>query len=313
VCPRTCRTRTHPASAQARHEASAALTEAVALVQEAEAAGWPASDDLADYLSLLSSCQSSLDRDEEALAAAEKVVRLEAQRRLADPVGDPTRLARALKELSWRLGALNRYRSAASAVGEATTLYRQLAAEGMVSARHDLANSLNLLSYYAGRADRWPAAVTAAREEVALRRQLPARQGTSDAVDFAYALKNLAELLWWEGHRSDEAVQAAEEAVIRYRALANASLLDPTEMWGFAMVIGLVKAQMMAAGRYRQALAAVHEQVAVYRYLVAVRPDRHRRDLADVLDGLADVLITTGDLRQAVAARAEADSIRAWA
>lgn len=81
-------------------------------------------------------------------------------------------------------------------------------------------------------------------------------------------------------------------------------------MWSFAITLGLIQELLEAAGRYRDALIAARERVAMYRHLVTVRPDPHLSFLADALVDLARLLFLIGDLAQARAARAEADWIR---
>jgi tetratricopeptide (TPR) repeat protein len=291
------------------HEALAAFREAVALARVARDAGLPAAH-LADYLSFLSQCLSALDRQEEALAAAEERVELEAQLRLADPLGNPARLAEALYSLCRRLAALGRWRAAAATAQEVVALERQLAADGSVSVQYELADALNQLGYCAENAEQWPDAEAASREEVVLRRGLPVRDATSDAVDLASALKDLAWRLWLRRGRSPEAAPLAWEAAERFRALAGAGRLEPGDMWGFAITLALIQEQLEAAGRYRDALAALQEGVGLYRQLAAVRPERHLPYLAGALADMARLLAATGDDTQAHAAYLEACSIR---
>jgi tetratricopeptide (TPR) repeat protein len=208
------------------HEALVAFREAIALAREAKSAGLPVERELANYLSFLSWCLSDLDRQEEALAAAEERVDLEARLRLTDPLGAPARLAEALYDLSRCLAVLERWRAAASTAQEAVTLYRQqLAGDESVSVRYDLADALNRLGYCAEGAEQWPDAEAACRAEVALRRELPDRDEARNAVDLALALRDLAWLLWRRPGRSPEAAPLAWEAAELFRTLAHASQL----------------------------------------------------------------------------------------
>lgn len=81
-------------------------------------------------------------------------------------------------------------------------------------------------------------------------------------------------------------------------------------MWGFAITLALIQEQLEAAGRHRDALAALQEGVGLYRQLAAVRPERHLPYLAGALADMARLLAATGDDTQAHAAYLEACSIR---
>ncbi|MDG4829977.1 hypothetical protein O7627_11775 [Solwaraspora sp. WMMD1047] len=294
------------------HESLAAAQEAVAQVREASAAGHPALRELADNLSNLQRCLYSVARSEEALAAAQEAVGVEAQLRLVDPTGDPTRFAEALTDLASRLGDLERYSAAATAMQEAAALLRQLASEGSTDAQYILADALDSLGYYTTMAETWPEAVAACREAVAVRRRLPAREGTHDAVRLAGALHDLASALRDAG-RPEQVAQVIGEAIVRYRPLSEAGLLAPGDLWRFATAVGLYRLQLVEAGQHQTALAPAREQVTLYRHLAKERPDRHLRHLAQALESLADILTVLGHHSEAAAAHAEAESIRSSA
>ena len=94
--------------------------------------------------------------------------------------------------------------------------------------------------------------------------------------------------------RSAEALVAAEEAVLRYRRLADTNPATYGPDLAQAL-LAITQIRVTSRSGFPEALAAIRESVAIYRLLAAKTPaafaDDFKRSLAtavDVLDGLGE-------------------------
>ncbi|MEU7750606.1 tetratricopeptide repeat protein, partial [Micromonospora sp. NPDC049171] len=130
------------------------------------------------------------------------------------------RYARALNNLSVRLGEVGRRDEGLTAIEEAVTIRRRLAETNPAGYLPDLAMSLNNLSVRLGEVGRHDEGLTAIEEAVTIRRRLAETNPAGYLPDLAMSLNNLSVDLGEVGRR-DEALTAIEEAVTIRRRLAE--------------------------------------------------------------------------------------------
>ena len=150
-------------------------------------------------------------------------------------------------------------------------------------------------------------AATLASQQVTQHRA-DVRDGDPDAASrLATSLNNLAVRLGALGRR-EEALTAAEEAVVLGRELAAAhpKAFRP-DLAGSLHKLAL---SLAGLGRREEALTAAEEAADVYRELAAARPEAFRPDLATSLNNLGADLADLGRREEALAAIEEAVTIR---
>jgi Tetratricopeptide repeat len=245
---------------------------------------------------------SELERNEEALAAAEKAVEL--YRRLAARRPDIFRpnLASTLNTFANRLSDLGRYESALTAAEEAAALYSELAKQQPNTVRIGLGVALNNLSNRLSDLGRYEPALTVAEEAIVLYRKLAAERPNLFRSDLAGSFNTLSNRLSDLGRR-EAALAAAEEAAGLYRELA-AQQPDAFRPH-FAGSLTNVANRRGAVGKYEEALAAAEEAAAAYRRLATQRHEAFGPDFAASLINLAARLNEVGRNEAALTAAEE--------
>ena len=132
--------------------------------------------------------------------------------------------------------------------------------------------------------------------------------GLARDEEAAELLTDLARQLAALGRR-EQALAASEEAVDKYRALAQSR---PTAFLpDLARSVNGLSNRLAELGRREQALAVIEEAVAIRRALAQANPDAYLRDLATSLNNLSLRLAALGRREHALAAIKEAvDSYR---
>jgi tetratricopeptide (TPR) repeat protein len=127
------------------------------------------------------------------------------------------------------------------------------------------------------------------------------------AVEVAADLNSLG-IVWAELGAPEEALEAAQEAVQRYRELAmhNPSLFS-SELAGSLFNLGLV---LSALHKKEESLSAVQEAAAMYRAVASHRPNTFSPNLAKCLNALGSDLYALGRKEEALEAMAEAVQLR---
>ena len=223
--------------------------------------------------------------------------------------GEPVavdRLARALSNLSARLGGLGQREDALAASEEAVTIRRELAAASPDAFRPGLADSLNNLSADLAGVGRLEDALAAAEEATGLYRELAADRPDAFRPDLAGSLNNLVVSLAGLG-RPEDALAAAEETAGLYRELAA----DRPDAFrpGLARSLNNLATSLAGLGRPEDALAAAEEAAGLYRELAADPPDAFTPNLASSLTNLSLRLAGLGRPEDALAAAEEATGL----
>ena len=118
----------------------------------------------------------------------------------------------------------------------------------------------------------------------------------------ARALSNRSYQLNDAGGRTNEALDAAQEAIALYRELAATRPAEFTP--DLARALSNFSYQLNdAGGRTNEALDVAHEAVALYRELAATRPAEFTPDLARALSNLSTRLNAVGRRDEALHAR----------
>ena len=243
-----------------------------------------------------------------ALAAtliSQQVTQYRAEASGGEP-GAPNRLARALNNLSLRLGRLGRREEALAAIQEAAGIYLELAEARPDALRPALATSLSNLAKAQAGLGRREEALAASQEAVTIRRELAEARPDAFWPDLAMSLSNLGVLLGRLGRR-EEALAAIQEAAGVFRELAEArpDALRPAR----ATSLSNLAVQLGSLGRREEALAAIQEAVTIRRELAEARPDAFRPDLAMSLTNLGVLLGRLGRREEALAAIQEATGV----
>ena len=218
-----------------------------------------------------------------------------------------SRLAKALNNLSIRLGDLGRREQALAAIQEAVTIRRELAAARPDAFRPVLAISLNNLAYRLADLGRQEQALAASQEAADIYRELAAARPDAFRPYLAISLNNLSADMADLGQR-EQALAASQEAVEINRELAAGS--PDAFRPDLAMSLNNLSLRLASLGRREQALTAIQEAVTIRRELAAARPDAFRPDLAVSLNNLSNRLVGLGRREQALAAIQEAVTIR---
>lgn len=210
----------------------------------------------ANYLSVLG-------RFDEALACAEKAVKLRRDLARTRPTGFNHDLAMSLLTLATSLSEFNRVEDALACAKEGVDLYRQLARSGRFDANR-LASSIATLANMLKAAGRHEEALACAEEAVNLHRALVLARPESFDQDLAVSLTILAHCLS-NLSRHEEAVACAEEAVVIRRTLGkrhpeifNADL---------GRSLAALSTSLSQLNRHEDALACAEEAVRLYRGL----------------------------------------------
>ncbi|MFE7059461.1 tetratricopeptide repeat protein, partial [Streptomyces californicus] len=225
----------------------------------------------------------------------------------ADPGAHLPDLARALSNLSVRLGEMGRQREGLEAVEEAVRHYRALAEANLDAHLPNLASALNNLSIRLGEVGRRAEGLGAVEEAVRHYRALAEADPGAHLPDLASALSNLSVDLGEVGRRA-EGLEAVEEAVGHYRALVEAN--PDAHLPDLADALNNLSVHLGEAGRRAEGLEAVEEAVGHYRALVEANPGAHLPDLAKALSNLSVDLGEAGRRAEGLDAIQEAVTIR---
>ncbi|MGW4652391.1 tetratricopeptide repeat protein [Kitasatospora sp. NPDC004289] len=221
----------------------------------------------------------------------------------ADPDAYLPSLARALNNLSVRLGEVGRRAEGLAASEEAARHYRTLTAADPDAYLPSLAAALNNLSSRLGEVGRRAEGLAACEEAARHYRTLTAADPDAYLPNLAKSLNNLSVRLGEVGRRA-EGLAASEEAARHYRTLTAADL--DAYLPYLAGTLSNLSNRLGEVGRRAEALAASEEAARHYRTLTAADPDAYLPDLAKALNNLSIRLGEVGRRAEALAASEEA-------
>ncbi|WP_433269442.1 tetratricopeptide repeat protein [Actinosynnema sp. CS-041913] len=242
---------------------------------------------------------------EEALESARQEVALYRELVGEDPAEYRPALADAVGDLGLRLVAVNRNEEALAASEEAVELCR-LVAEDDRDCAPQLAAALDQLALRHAALGRRDEAVAATGRAARLYEEVSERNPALFRLDLAKVTHHLAVRLF-DAERPEEATRAAESAVVRWRAVADA---DPRYEAEFARTLASVAALLSAFGRHEEAAVVVRESIDVLRRLAAANPRVFEPDLAAALGNLSTVLCHSE--RRSEASAASGESVLVW-
>jgi tetratricopeptide (TPR) repeat protein len=260
--------------------------------------------DLARSLSNLGIRFSALGRPGEALPPTQEAVAI--RRELATAYPDRYRpdLATSLDNLGIWFSELGRPGEALPPTQEAVAIYRELVEAYPDRYRPDLARSLSNLGVRFWELGRPGEALPPTQEAVAIYQELATAYPDRYRPDLAASLSNLG--VWFSAlGRPGEALPPTQEAVAIRRELAEA--YPDRYRPDLATSLDNLGVRFSELGRPGEALPAEQEAVAILRELASAYPDRYRPDLARSLRILASALDGLDHVKEAEAARHEAD------
>ncbi|MFJ2751992.1 hypothetical protein [Streptomyces sp. NPDC087297] len=215
-------------------------------------------------------------------------------------------LARALNNLSNRLGEVGRHEEGLAAVEEAVGHYRTLAKANPDAHLPNLARALINLSVRLGEVGRHEEGLAAVEEAGGHCRTLAQANPDAHLRDLARALINLSVCLGEVGRR-EEGLAAVEEAVGHCRTLAQAN--PDAHLRDLAGALNNLSVRLGEVGRHEEGLAAVEEAGGHYRTLAQANPDAYLPDLAMALHNLSVCLGEVGRREEGLAAVEEVVAI----
>ncbi|MBB5957622.1 tetratricopeptide (TPR) repeat protein [Saccharothrix tamanrassetensis] len=242
---------------------------------------------------------------EEALEAARNEVALYRELVDQDPAEYRPALADALADLGLRLIAVKRDEESLAASEEAVLLCRMIA-EDDDDCKPQLAAALDQLGLRYAALGRREEALTATDRAFRLYHELSEHNPALFRLDHAKVAHHLAVRLF-DVERRDEAAHAAESAVVRWRAVADA---DPRYEAEFARTLASIASLLSAFGQREEASVVVRESIDVLRRLAAANPRDFEPELAAALGNLSTVLCRLERPSEALAASEE--SVLVW-
>ncbi len=208
---------------------------------------------------------AGMDRDLEALHIAEAAVEIYRELVSDDPGIYDADFAKALGGLANRQAKLDLYAEALTSAEESLTLWRGLTERTGLAHAAELATALGILASILSSLTIHDRAVRASEESVEIRRTLERELGAAAIGDeLAAALSNHANFLGAAG-RTREALEAASEAVTRFRQLDASNALFRSHM---AIALGTLVTALDAAGRVAEAAEVRQERLALQRELL---------------------------------------------
>ncbi|RBJ01272.1 hypothetical protein DRA43_19200 [Micromonospora provocatoris] len=220
---------------------------------------------------------------------------------------DPAERARLHLDLSGRLGYAGLYNEALDAARAAVTAFEEADRLNPASHLPGLASALTNLGFRLSDLGESEAALAASGRAAAIVETLTA-VNPAYSHHHAVALNNLSVDLANE-HRWEEALEAAQRAVIINRALCDSpSARRPRPE--LAMSLDNLANALRNMGRLREALPAHREAVQICDQLAADEPETHDYDLALYLNNLGLTLLDLGGLSEALQFTKRATEIR---